>query len=497
MNLNLTILKDYLPPELQTRLYGEAQDKLVCSRPFLCEADTSVITGNTYLLRAELLPFITPVSGCSFICVGSPVPFNWQESGISLLQINGSSSFTSVFNAICHIYDFFDHWDFMLHKELEKQADYEIQDILRLGAELFKNQINVIDHSLSIIFETVWETDSHGKRKVHIDNTPHTMRPNMTESIKNVCNLERRISVPYISSLKDNNFRSYCNNLFPLGYFTGCISITETEHPFRDSDFSLADYFFSVFQIAFEKHLRSVSSTNTYENNVLQKLLRHQPLNPNEQKELILSDNEELYCFKLHETNKTSCMPKEYMHAALYSFVPQILTSTIYHQHIIGLLKIPKQEGSSRTFLSFKDMLERMNYCAGISNSFSRLEQLDECLIQADYSLQNSTQTLNFFTNNIVSFLLHECTTRISRELLTTEALRRVIAYDARKNTEYLHTLQVYLENEMNITPTAQALFIHRSSLIKRLNKLTDLLQDNLSDPKTKLYYRLWFELKQ
>ena len=93
-----------------------------------------------------------------------------------------------------------------------------------------------------------------------------------------------------------------------------------------------------------------MSSTNTYENNVLQKLLRHQPLTPNEQKELILSDNEELYCFKLHETNKTSCMPKEYMHAALYSFVPQILTSTIYHQHIIGLLKIPKQEGSSRTF---------------------------------------------------------------------------------------------------------------------------------------------------
>ena len=71
--------------------------------------------------------------------------------------------------------------------------------------------------------------------------------------------------------------------------------------------------------------------------------------------------------------------------------------------------------------------------------------------------------------------------------IIDYRALRRVIAYDARKNTEYLHTLQVYLENEMNITPTAQALFIHRSSLIKRLNKLTDLLQDNLSDPKTKL----------
>ena len=69
MNLNLTILKDYLPPELQTRLYGEAQDKLVCSRPFLCEADTSVITGNTYLLRAELLPFITPRQWMFFLSV--------------------------------------------------------------------------------------------------------------------------------------------------------------------------------------------------------------------------------------------------------------------------------------------------------------------------------------------------------------------------------------------------------------------------------------------
>ena len=31
MNLNLTILKDYLPPELQTRLYGEAQETLIFS----------------------------------------------------------------------------------------------------------------------------------------------------------------------------------------------------------------------------------------------------------------------------------------------------------------------------------------------------------------------------------------------------------------------------------------------------------------------------------
>ena len=72
------------------------------------------------------------------------------------------------------------------------------------------------------------------------------MRPNMTESIKNVCNLERRISVPYISSLKDNNFRSYCNNLFPLGYFTGCILLQKQSTLFATVIFPLP-IIFSLF----------------------------------------------------------------------------------------------------------------------------------------------------------------------------------------------------------------------------------------------------------
>ena len=47
-----------------------------------------------------------------------------------------------------------------------------------LAPNSIQNQINVIDSFSFDYFETVWETDSHGKRKVHIDNTPHTMRPN-------------------------------------------------------------------------------------------------------------------------------------------------------------------------------------------------------------------------------------------------------------------------------------------------------------------------------
>lgn len=42
---------------------------------------------------------------------------------------------------------------------------------------------------------------------------------------------------------------------------------------------------------------------------------------------------------------------------------------------------------------------------------------------------------------------------------------------DARRGTEYVRTLYVYLCNEMAIVHTAQALYIHRSSLLKRLER--------------------------
>lgn len=65
----------------------------------------------------------------------------------------------------------------------------------------------------------------------------------------------------------------------------------------------------------------------------------------------------------------------------------------------------------------------------------------------------------------------------MSIEALTDSSLKRVIEYDRKRHTEYLYTLEIYLKNETSITRTSEELFIHRSSLIKRINKLKKLLQ--------------------
>ena len=54
--------------------------------------------------------------------------------------------------------------------------------------------------------------------------------------------------------------------------------------------------------------------------------------------------------------------------------------------------------------------------------------------------------------------------------------MERVAAYDARKGTTLLRTLDVYLSCGGSIARTAEHLYVHRNTLVQRLEKLHDLL---------------------
>lgn len=61
--------------------------------------------------------------------------------------------------------------------------------------------------------------------------------------------------------------------------------------------------------------------------------------------------------------------------------------------------------------------------------------------------------------------------------------LRRLLDYDRTHDTTMLHTLSVYLNRESNLHETAAALYIHRNTLVYRLQRIRELLQLDLDDP--------------
>lgn len=72
--------------------------------------------------------------------------------------------------------------------------------------------------------------------------------------------------------------------------------------------------------------------------------------------------------------------------------------------------------------------------------------------------------------------------------------LKRLIDYEKKKKINLLETLNHYLNNGCNVTLTAQELYLHRTSLVKRLSRAEQLLNHSLEDPDYRLY--LWICLK-
>ncbi len=62
------------------------------------------------------------------------------------------------------------------------------------------------------------------------------------------------------------------------------------------------------------------------------------------------------------------------------------------------------------------------------------------------------------------------------------DQITQIDSYDRRKNTDLLDTLETYLECAGNLTRTSDRLFVHRNTLIQRLERLQSLCNINLQE---------------
>ena len=67
--------------------------------------------------------------------------------------------------------------------------------------------------------------------------------------------------------------------------------------------------------------------------------------------------------------------------------------------------------------------------------------------------------------------------------MLCHERLLFLQEHDDSSGSDYMRTLRCYLDNHCNVVQTARELFIHRSTLLYRLEKIKEILESDLSSP--------------
>ena len=137
---------------------------------------------------------------------------------------------------------------------------------------------------------------------------------------------------------------------------------------------------------------------------------------------------------------------------------------------------------------------------AGDSNSFCGREDFSLYLNQAREALRLGDKYAPHFwhyrfEDYAYIYLLEHCAAPFGPLQVCSPALRILQNYDTEKDGDLYRTLQVHLRTGCNVTQSAELLNIHRTSMMKRLNRIKKLTGIRLENADTRLYLMLSYKI--
>ena len=156
----------------------------------------------------------------------------------------------------------------------------------------------------------------------------------------------------------------------------------------------------------------------------------------------------------------------------------------VQYKNYIGIL-VPSISAKQRKRLD--QLAQNENINIGLSWPFTDIMQFRRYFYQAVISIKqaqyfNETKQVFDYTDLSYYDLLWNYNGRIPLKYYCHPALEILRNYDDSNNTELYITLRTYLECNKNLSKTSRKLFIHRNSLIYRINRINELTQLDLDN---------------
>lgn len=125
-----------------------------------------------------------------------------------------------------------------------------------------------------------------------------------------------------------------------------------------------------------------------------------------------------------------------------------------------------------------------VSMCIGIGGGCKAVEDYAQSYLQACRVMEigkrvNKTKNIYFLKDYKLQLLLENIREEDKKEFLN--GLDSIIL--DKKNNEIINTIKVYFENGMNINKTSEVLYVHRNTVIYRVNKAKEIFHMDISNP--------------
>jgi DNA-binding PucR family transcriptional regulator len=139
---------------------------------------------------------------------------------------------------------------------------------------------------------------------------------------------------------------------------------------------------------------------------------------------------------------------------------------------------------------------------AGLSNEFVGFQHIRQYYRQAVITLEVGNrrrpfQWIHRFDEIALDYLLEQSKGELPGEIVCCRKIMELKEFDEEHNTDYYHTLKLYVKNNLNAVQTAKGLYIHRSTFLYRMEKIKEIIHLDLEDFDTLLYVMMTFRLME
>jgi PucR family transcriptional regulator, purine catabolism regulatory protein len=140
--------------------------------------------------------------------------------------------------------------------------------------------------------------------------------------------------------------------------------------------------------------------------------------------------------------------------------------------------------------------ISNSTFLIGIGRQYETIRSLHKSFSEANESIrlmqkfEDSGGVSHFEDHSIYHFLDSNIKTMELEEFFMKQ-LGKVYEHDQLHGTSYIITLENYFQNNLNISETAKAMFLHRNTLIYRIEKIKEILNTDLKNSEELLQIQL------
>lgn len=503
MEISTDVLYDLLSQKYVLDRFGRSIASRAVTLPVFYERNSTIERGRTYIARTQDLPN-KPLEECLVICVGAKPSRTWGVWRSEIIYVaNAHDDVMGVFNAVQRIIGNLYAWGQRM-QELAL-AGTRIAEMVEVSIPVFQNRITVTDYDMNVLAHCELD-ESDGERLIAMNDMYKRVPIDKVPIFSKRFNHYMRNREPFFVE-EQGRGDNYCVNMYLGDSYIGCCALQEDLRPLRTSDLELFQLFANYIRQALAVQSQMPNGQLVTLKTVIEQLLNYYPVSSVDMhRSLELTalnlgaDDLEAYkwcCVVIKSANRGKALPEGYLCGTVEGVLPNA-AAIAFDDAIVAFCLIKRDEHRLDAICDSLDAyLRDMNFRAGISRTFHDFFHARDFYRQALCALQMGTRTdpdyaWYLFGDYALDYMLLNCCGDFEPDLIMAPELARLKDLSS-KGVDYIDTLKVYLDNGCNAAQTAKAMYLHRSTLVQRIDRIREVV--DLDTPERRLYLHMCLNL--